>query len=225
MDKLKFVTLFFFLSALIEIVAEYFRWLPVIVVFKPLLSILLMVMYTLDSRQRNKLFYLVIITSMLTNILFISKEMTYLLYGIIIFVFHRIFFIAYLVKLIKLKDIIPVVIASIPFMFLFFYIFYDTDFVRYDVYILNIIHNIFISIMGGIALSEYIMNDSVKSTWLLISVILFVSLHFIIFIEKFYIDLQIFRPIAMSLNVLGYFSFYRYVMVIENNNYLNEKTI
>jgi hypothetical protein len=52
-----------------------------------------------------------------------------------------------------------------------------------------------------------------------------VSLHFIIFIERFYIDLRIFRPIAMSLNAFGYYSFYRYVMVIENNNEWHEKTI
>lgn len=225
MDKLKVVTLLFFLSALIEVLAEYYRWMPVIIVFKPLLSILLMIMYSLDSRVKNKLYYLVIVTSMITNVLFISKEITVLFYGIIIFAFHRLFFLTYLVKLIKLKDFIPVAIASIPFMFLFFYIFYDTDIDRFDVYIMNIIHNILISLMGGIALSEYIMNDSVKSTWLLISVILFVSLHFIIFIERFYIDLKIFRPIAMSLNVLGYYSFYKYVIVMENNTDVNESTI
>lgn len=225
MDKLKVVTFIFFVSALIEIVAEYFRWMPIIIVFKPLLSILLMIIYTLDSREKNKLFYLVIVTSMITNVLFISKEITLLFYGIIVFALHRLLFLTYLVKLIKMKDFIPVAIASIPFMFLFFYIFYDTDFNRNDIYVLNIIHNIFISLMGGIALSQYIMNDSVKSTWLLISVILFVSLHFIIFIERFYIDLRIFRPIAMTLNVLGYYSFYRYVMVIENNNEWHEKTI
>jgi hypothetical protein len=225
MDKLKVVTFLFFISALIEVVAEYFRWMPVIIVFKPLLSILLMIMYTLDSSEKNKLFYLVLITSMITNVLFISKEITFLFYGIFVFAFHRLFFLTYLITLIKIRDFIPVAIASIPFMFLFFYIFYDTDFTRNDIYILTIIHNVFISLMGGIALSQYIMNDSVKSTWLLISVILFVSLHFIIFIERFYMDLKLFRPIAMSLNVLGYYSFYRYVMLIENNKGWHEKKI
>jgi hypothetical protein len=217
MNKLKVVTILFFLSALIEVVAEYFRILPLIFVFKPLFSILLMVMYSLESQIRNKFFYLIIFTSLLTNVLFISNDIKFLLYGIIVFAFHRLFIIFYLIKLTRLKDFFPVVIASIPFMFLFFYIFYDTDLLRNDIYFLNIVHNIFISILGGIALSEYVMNDSVKSTWLLISIILFVSLHFIIFIEKFYIDLKIFRPIAMSLNVLGYYCFYRYVIVIERS--------
>lgn len=221
MNNLKVVTIIFFLSAFVEVVAEYFRILPLIIVFKPLLSILLMIMYSLESNDRNKLFYLVISTSLITNVLFISNELKFLLYGIIVFAFHRLFIILYLIKLTRLKDFFPVAIASIPFMFLFFYIFYDTDLLRNDIYFLNIVHNIFISIMGGIALSEYVMNDSVKSTWLLISVILFVSLHFIIFIEKFYINLKIFRPIAMTLNVLCYYSFYKYVMVIEKSYDLN----
>jgi len=215
-DRLKIVTIVFFVSALIEVVAEYFRITTLIWVFKPMLSLLLMFMYTIDSKVRSLFFYLVIFTSMITNVLFIFKDIKYLLYGIVLFVFHRVVIIIYLIKLSRIRDFIPVMIASIPFMFLFFYIFLDTDLLRQDIYYLNIIHNILISILGGIALSEYVMNESVKSTWLLISVILFVSLHFIIFIEKFYIELMIFRPIAMSLNILGYYAFYRYVMVVEN---------
>lgn len=209
------------MSALIEIVAEYFRITSLIWVFKPLLSVLLMIMYTIDSKVRSRFFYLVIFTSLITNVLFIFKDINYLIYGIVLFVFHRVFKIIYLVKLTRIRDFIPVIIASIPFMFLFFYIFFDTDLLREDIYYLNIIHNILISILGGIALSEYVMNESVKSTWLLISVILFVSLHFIIFIEKFYIELLIFRPIAMSLNIFGYYSFYRYVMVVETTYKVN----
>jgi len=80
-----------------------------------------------------------------------------------------------------------------------------------------IIHNILISLLGGIALSNYVMNDNNRSSWLMICVLSFVTLHFIIFIEKFYIQLQIFRPIAMTLNTFAYFAFYKFILVIEKS--------
>jgi CBS domain containing-hemolysin-like protein len=118
----------------------------------------------------------------------------------------------------RTKDFIPVVLGSVPFLIIFFYIFFDTDLLSKEVYYIMIVHNSLISLLGGIALSHYVMNDSTRSSWLLICVLSFVTLHFIIFIEKFYIQLQIFRPIAMSLNAFAYYAFYKFILIIEKSN-------
>lgn len=218
MNKAKLLTIILFVVALIEIIAEYFRVLPLIYIFKPAISLVLMMLYWVSSPKRDALFFLTISTSLLTNVLFIPKELHYIFIGLIVFIFHRLINIYYILKVMKIKDFIPVILASVPFLFVFFYIFFDTDLLSKEVYYIMIVHNSMISLLGGIALSNFIMNDNNRSSWLMICVLSFVTLHFIIFIEKFYIQLQIFRPIAMSLNAFAYFAFYKFILVIEKSN-------
>lgn len=227
MKNIKFWTILLLCVAVVEITVEYFRILPLIYVFKPLISIVLMVLYFKSSVKNNLLFYLTITTSLITNVLFIPNELYYTFIGLVVFIFHRLINIYYIIKVMIIKDFIPVVLASVPFFFIFFYIFFDTDLLNEKLYYIMIIHNSLISLLGGLALSTYIMNDSTVSSWLLISVLSFVTLHFIIFIEKFYIDLRIFRPIAMSLNAFAYYAFYRFILFVESkngNNHIIEKT-
>lgn len=218
MDKVKILTGILLLVALIEVIAEYFRFLPVIYIFKPLISVVLMTLYWYSSPIKDILFFLTIVTSLITNVLFIPNDFKFIFIGLIVFVFHRLINIFYIIKVMKTKDFIPVILVSVPFLFIFFYIFFDTDLLSNEVYYIMIIHNSLISLLGGIALSHYIMNDSSRSSWLLICVLSFVTLHFIIFIEKFYFQLQIFRPIAMSLNAFAYFAFYKFILIIEKSN-------
>jgi hypothetical protein len=218
MDKVKILTGILLLVALIEVIAEYFRFLPVIYIFKPLISVVLMTLYWYSSPIKNFLFFLTIVTSLITNVLFIPNELKFIFIGLIVFGLHRLINIFYIIKVMKTKDFIPVILASVPFLFIFFYIFFDTDLLSKEVYYIMILHNSLISLLGGIALSHYIMNDSSRSSWLLICVLSFVTLHFIIFIEKFYIQLQIFRPIAMSLNAFAYYAFYKFILIIEKSN-------
>jgi hypothetical protein len=218
MNKVKILTGVLFIVALIEVIAEYFRLLPLIYILKPLISIVLMVLYWHSSPKRDILFFLTITTSLITNVLFIPNDLKLIFIGLIVFGFHRLINIFYILKVMKTKDFIPVILGSVPFLIIFFYIFFDTDLLTKEVYYIMIIHNSLISLLGGIALSHYIMNDSTRSSWLLICVLSFVTLHFIIFIEKFYIQLQIFRPIAMSLNAFAYYAFYKFILIIERSN-------
>ncbi|HRE77073.1 MAG TPA: lysoplasmalogenase family protein [Flavobacterium sp.] len=218
MNKVKVLSGILLVVALIEVIAEYFKFLPLIYIFKPLISIVLMVLYWHSSPKRDILFFLTIITSLITNVLFIPNNLKLIFIGLIVFGFHRLINIFYILKVMKTKDFIPVILGSVPFLIIFFYIFFDTDLLSKEVYYIMIIHNSLISLLGGIALSHYVMNDSTRSSWLLICVLSFVTLHFIIFIEKFYIQLQIFRPIAMSLNAFAYYAFYKFILIIERSN-------
>mgnify|MGYP006197084995 FL=1 len=84
-----------------------------------------------------------------------------------------------------------------------------------------IIQNILISIIGGIAVSNYVMNDIKKSPLLLIFGLVSVTQYFIVFIEKYYLSSlapTVFRPLAMTLNIAVYYIFYKYVIDVENSN-------
>ena len=211
------LTVLLLVVALTEILSEYFRFLPLIYIFKPLISIVLMALYWVTSTKREVLFFLTIGTSLLTNVLFIPNNMQFIFLGLIAFVFHRVINIYYIIKVTKIKAILPILLASVPFFLIFFYIFIDTDLLSTEVFYIMILHNILISLMGGFALANYVLNENNRSMWLTICVLFFVSLHFLIFIEKFYISLNIFRPIAMTLNTFAYYSFYKFILAYEKN--------
>lgn len=209
----------YLLVATVEVTAELFSYKPFLFVFKPLISIVLMVLYWNISNQRNPLFFVTILFSLITNVFFIYNTEAMLFLGLIAFFIHRLLMIYYIMKLTKLKDCIPLLIAMIPFMFFFFYLLSVTSDLTMRSYGILIIQNILISIIAGITLSDYVMSNGKKeSTWLFIFGLLSVTQYFIVFIEKYYLsDLSpiSFRPLAMILNTAVYYAFYKYVIVTE----------
>jgi hypothetical protein len=218
----KLISVLFFTVVAVEVTAELFSYEPVLFVFKPLISIVLMLLYWYTSHQRKPLFFVIILFSLITNFFFIFDTEALLFLGLIVFFIHRLLMIYYIIKLVKLKDYIPLAIAMIPFMFIFFYLLSITNELTMRSYVILIIQNILISILAGIALSDYVMNNGKKeTTWLFIFGLLSVTQYFIVFIDKYYLsDLSpiIFRPLAMILNASVYYAFYKFVMAIEKLN-------
>jgi hypothetical protein len=78
-------------------------------------------------------------------------------------------------------------------------------------------------LFAGLSLACYVMQDNKQNSILLISALLFVMLQFTVFIEKYYLTDEyqyLFRPLAMSLNTLAFFSFYKYVVTAETKQQL-----
>jgi len=218
----RLIIILYFSIATVEVIAELFSYKPFLFVFKPLISIVLMILYWNSSSRRNVLFFLVILFSLITNVLFIPNTETMLFMGLITFFIHRLLMIYYIIKLIKLKDCIPLLIAMIPFVFFFFYLLSITSELTDRSYGILIIQNILISIIAGITLSDYVMNNGKKdTTWFFIFGLLSVTQYFIVFIEKYYLsDLSpiILRPLAMTLNTAVYYTFYKFVIETERSN-------
>lgn len=217
----KWFTILFFTVAVVEITVELLANKPLLFIFKPLISILLMILYWNTSVQKNPLFFIAILFSLITNAFFIPNTEKMLFIGLLFFFVHRILMIYYIVKLTKLRDYIPLCIAVVPFIFLFFYLLSISTGITSKSYIILIIQNVSISIIGGIAVSDYVMNDVKKSPLLLIFGLVSVTQYFIVFIEKYYLSSlapTVFRPLAMTLNIAVYYIFYKYVIDVENSN-------
>ncbi|HSN47876.1 MAG TPA: hypothetical protein VLR29_03860 [Flavobacterium sp.] len=218
----KLITGLYFTVAAVEVTAELFSYKPFLFVFKPLISVVLMLLYWKTSNTRNPLFFVIILFSLITNVFFIYDTEAPLFLGLIAFFVHRLLMIYYIIKLVKLKDYIPLAIAMIPFMFIFFYLLSITNDLTNRSYGILIIQNILISILAGIALSDYVMkNGKRETTWLFLFGLLSVTQYFIVFIDKYYLsDLSpiIFRPLAMILNASVYYAFYKFVMASEKLN-------
>ncbi len=218
---LNYLTVAFFGVGILEIISEYLQNTLLIFSLKPLISLLLIVIYYIESEQKNKIFVLLLLFSLTTNILFIPNTPDYLHYALIVFTIHRILVVFMVVSLQKIKDYIPFLIATLPFLLIFFYLFMETAEIPARSFLLLLLQNILISILSGLALSSYVMNDNKQNSVLLISVLLFIMLQFVVFIEKFLLVNEynsILRPLAMTFNVLAFFSLYKYVIIAEKSN-------
>ena len=134
---------------------------------------------------------------------------------------HRILVIFLIIRLNQIKDYIPVLIATAPFLIVFFYLYFETPELTESSLIILVLQNILISVFAGISLSGYVMNDNKRNSILLISALLFVMLQFSVFIEKYFLNYEyseILRPLSMTLNGMAFYSFYRYVIEAEKLN-------
>jgi hypothetical protein len=223
LNVVKILVIIYFVNAIIEVFAEAFSLKFLIYLTKPLIPFLLMLMYFFQSSRKQFLFFGILFFSLLTNLFFIPNTQDSLLYGVISFTFHRILLLVLIFKIVRMKNLIPFFLATLPLGFIFFYLFAASD-VPDNSYYLIFFHNLMAAVLGGIAISNYGMNDDKRNSLLLISVLLFLGLQLVIYIEKYYLresNIQYLRPLAMTLNILAFFVFYKFVIESEklaNNN-------
>lgn len=217
----KLLTVCYFAIALFEVIAEYFVNRPLICVLKPIIPLVLILIYLMESDKKSILFIVALLLSLITNILFIPNTPNYLFYGVLVFTIHRIIVLFLIFSYQKVNDFIPLIIATTPFLLIFFYLFLETIEIPHNSTYIIIFQNLLISLFAGIALSSYFMNDNKQNSILLISALLFVMLQFVVFVEKYFLRNEfedLFRPLAMTLNALAFYSFYKYVITAEKSN-------
>lgn len=206
---------FYFSFAIIEIFAELISYKPILFAFKPFALIVLMSLYWVASKERNFLFFTTIFFSLVSSILIVIDPKELLLFGVISFVIHRVVLILYIIKLNNIKDFKPILIAFLPFIFIFSYLISISVEIPESSYYYLVIQNILVSIIGGIAVSNYFMNETNITPWLPIFGLMSVGLYFIVFLEKWFLasfTTTYFRPLGMILFVISYFSFYKFVI-------------
>lgn len=210
-----------FSFSIIEVLAELFSFKVILFAFRPLVAILLIYLYWVTSKERSVLFYMTVFFLLLTSIFILFESILFLILGLIGIFTHRILLIFYIIKLNKIKDFVPILIAIIPFVFIFSYLLSISDEIPKGSYYPLVAQNILVSILAGVILSNYFMNDSNNSPWLAIFGLLSTALYFTVFIEKCFLSNlppTYFRPLAMILYVTSYYSFYRFVIDAETIN-------
>ena len=214
----KIIFVLYYVVATIEVITESFSYKPLIFVFKPMIPLTLMALYWITSKKRDPFFFVTVTLALITDVFFIPNTERLLFFGLLFLFINRILIIYYIVKLMKIKDYVPMFIAMIPFLFIFFYLLSISGELTVRTYYIVIIQNILISILAGIILSHYIMFYNKKATWLFIFGLLCVTQYFIVFLEKYYlagVSPAVFRPVAMILNTGVYFSFYKFIVANE----------
>lgn len=210
-----------FSFTIIEVLAELFSFKAILFAFRPVIALLLMYLYWITSKDRNILFFVTGFFLLLTGIFIISESLPFLMVGLAGIVIHRILLIIFIIKLNKVKDFIPILIAIIPFIFIFSYLLSISDGLPEESYYPLVLQNILVSILGGVILSNYFMTETTNTPWLSIFGVLSTALYFIVFIEKCFLynlPQTYFRPLGMVLYVTSYFAFYKFVIDTERLN-------
>lgn len=215
----KFIAKIYFAIAAILIVAELFEHKQALFFFKPLLIPTLMMWYFLTSEKRNIIYLFSLLFALLSNIFFLSATPQFLLYGIVSFMIYRILSIIVIVKLVDKILLLPFIIATLPFLFIFSCLINLTMTSDSPSFYPTIINGLLIAGMAGIALSNYVMNDNKANSWLAISTLLFIVLVFLFMIQKYYLANIAFQPISALIFAAAHYTFYRFMMEAERDGY------
>lgn len=217
----KVIIALLFSFSFIEVLSELCSFKAIMFAFRPLVALLLIYLYWVTSKERNVLFFMTLFFLFLTGIFILSESTLFLRLGVAGIIVHRIVLIFYIIKLNKVKDIIPILIAVIPFIFIFSYMLSISDGIPQGSYYPLLLQNILVSILGGVILSNYFMNETTNTPWLSIFGVLSIGFYFTVFIEKLFLNNlppTYFKPLGMVLHVTSYYAFYKFVIDTESLN-------
>lgn len=219
----------FSVVSLIEIGAEYCGDKLLVWMSKPLILPLLMLYYLKRSRKPNGFFIIALLFSWIANLLFIQTEFQFIFYGVFCFLIYRVLVIYIIVNKVKMPNSMPLILGSVPFIFLYVIVtFYTYGTLGNNVY-LFLLQGAFTIFLGGFSLGNYIMIPSRANSLLLISTMFMAFNQFIFLLKFYYSEVNLLQAIAMILFVLGQFLLTRYMFYAEKikryeviNNLTNE---
>lgn len=212
-----FAVLYCCVSA-VEVVAEYYYDVPLIWSTKPFMIPLLAVMYWLSSKRTDFIFLLALLCSWIANMFFISRSLDSITIGAYVFLGYRILIIYVVMRLMKFPGILPVILGSLPFVFIYLYVINVTWDTIGDGLYMFIIQGIFICWLGGLSVGNYVLKSNKGNTLLLISTMMFAFTQFIFVIRLFYVNLNVFQPIAMALFAIGQYILCKFVLIAERKS-------
>ncbi|HMI07325.1 MAG TPA: lysoplasmalogenase family protein [Flavobacterium sp.] len=222
--------LLYFVVSGIEIVAEFLKTDFLILCSKPLLMPLLIAFYWRRSERTDWIFAGALFFAWVANMLFISKNFSCIITGTLFFMAYRILIIYLVLKLVKLPGVFPLLVGSLPFLFIYLFVANLTYGELGDGFWLFAVQGFFTIVFGGLSLGNYIFKSNKSNTYLLISTMLFTFTQFLFVIRLYYISLNIFQPLAMLLFVAGQFMLCQFILLeekkllcVENINGIKEK--
>ena len=207
----------FFIVSLLEIMAEYYENKLLIWITKPFILPFLLAYYLSVTKKMNKYFLMAMVCSWIANLLFIEDTFKWIIYASIFFLIYRILIIYIVMNKVKMPSLVPLIIGSIPFIFIYTTICFLSFEAMGDNLYLFLIHGIFTIFLGGLSLGNYIMDLNKSNLVLFLSTMLFALTQFLFVLIVFYQNENIFHAIAMGMFVIGQFLLTKFIFLTENN--------
>jgi hypothetical protein len=208
----------FAIVSLIEIIAEFYSNKQLLWLFKPLLMPLLLVYYLKTAKKVNVVFVVSLFFSWIANMFFIERDFDSIILGSIFFLIYRSLIIYHVFKTVKMPSQVPFILGIIPFLFIYI----TTCLLNYEAMgkeiILFIIHGIFVIILGGYSLGNYIINAKKSDMFLFVSTFLFAFSQFI-FVFRVYTEMDyLLQSVVMLMFVFAQYFLVRFIIIQEEYN-------
>jgi len=211
----KVLSAVFILIVFLLIIVAFFEFKTIEYILKSVSIPVLMLLYYTTSRIKNKFYLVALLFASVSNILFITTDTDLLNYGLIAFLIYRVITIILVKKASPKLSFFTVAIGSVFFLFPLIYFIVLTQNSLGQSFIVAIINVVLVSILGGLSLSNYLMEEGFKHTWLLISTFLYTIIVFLFVIQKYYIFIPIFQPIRVLVLMSAHYFFYLYILMTE----------
>ncbi|MBE9575806.1 hypothetical protein [Flavobacterium proteolyticum] len=176
---------------------------------------LLILMYFLASKVKSTLYFSALILFFFAYLFFRENTPFFNFIGAIISLAYRILIFIIVYKSIENKNWLAIVLASIPFFFIYLYalLLIEKE-VKMDFYPW-VINGFLTSFIGGMATFNFLFQDKKRLYWLFISAILFVIQIGVFLINKYYFPDEILRMLTIILFGISNFTFYKFVLLQE----------
>ncbi|MGH2666667.1 lysoplasmalogenase family protein [Flavobacterium sp.] len=215
-DDFKILLVLFFTIGLAEIIAELFVNKTFIYILKPLLIPTLTAVYWKKSKQRNYYFIVAMFFAFLANIFFVAEDFNSIMAGAFFYLLYRIIVIYLVLKIVGLRNYLPIFLGSIPFLTVFSYIGCLTIDELGSALFIYIIQVLIMSFLGGFSVANYMIDDNRTNFWLFLSSLLFSIIQIILILKIYYISVFIFQPMAMILYIFAQYALYKFMILSEN---------
>lgn len=216
------LSVFYFVLVVFLAVSVYYNTELLTCISRVLCMVLIVGIYLLNSNKKDKIYLYSLLSCFISVLLFFfNQSETGVLAAGLFFIIYRVLMIDIIFKKSKKIRVIPVFLGSVPFFaFLLYVVFLTHSSLGHNFYP-AIIHVLLISLMAGVVVSNYILEDDVKNIWLLTSVLFFTIMIFVFIIERYYIEIKLFKPLRSVTFFIGQYLFLRYMILSEHQTVID----
>ena len=197
MKKLKIALVVFVLVSVLDIIGIVFKSPFIVYVFKPLIILSLIALYTFSVSNRNKWYLLALIFSFLGDVFLLFEGKLFFMIGLVSFLIAHILFIKIILGWLTKSSLYNVVGAFIPFLITFSGLIYVLKDSLNELLIPVIIYGITISMFGVVSLLNLLNTKTTKALWMFFGALVFITSDSILAINKFYFSKEIFEILVM----------------------------
>lgn len=214
-NKIDTIIVFYFLNLCFYSGCSLLHWETAEKVFWFLRVPILLALYYFSSFVRNPKYFLALLFYQLAAILFTVETKETFFYGSISSLLFKIFLLLLIYKFIKKQNRIAIAVAFVPFFVLYLYII-EVIFSCLEGNLMVWLGNALVtSIIGGVAIINYLNENNKRNYWLLLSSILFIVQIGAYFFHKFYLEVEAMRQIVIFSYGISHFAFYKYLILSE----------
>ena len=171
--------------------------------------------YAVNAKRVNKLLITGLFFSFLGDVLLLGTGDLYFILGLLFFLIAHVFYIIMVVKLLKSTKLSQVLIASIPYLFIFYFLLSILYSGLGDMKIPVIVYAITITVLGISSLSLFLQNKTKTHLVLVFGVLIFIISDSVLALNMFYKEQAIYPLLIISTYVIAQYLICRFVLLNE----------